>query len=122
VFGKLGSQQEKTFMKKLMVPVGFLVCLVASVSVLAAEPSPTPAPHGGKNVRAKMETPPRAKAVGVQNQDPTRNGQVNTSTALSPLNVDSMGVGVQFDLNPPKKTGPKKPPKNSNEEQAAGDE
>lgn len=103
-------------MKKLGVTICFSF-LLASVSVIAAEPSPTPsaAPKGGKNVRGKLEEPKSAKPVGVQNQDPTQNGRVNTSTALSPLNENSMGVGIQFDLSRPKKTAPKKVDKNQDD-------
>jgi hypothetical protein len=82
--------------------------LSASAAAFAAGPSPTPSPVGGKNVRGKMEEPKRAKPVGVQAADPTQNGKVNTSTALSPMNANSMGAGVQFDLSRPKKTAPKK--------------
>jgi hypothetical protein len=111
-------------MKKFAILIS--ISLLASASLIAAsgaaetaaagaaEPSPTPS-HGqvsGKNVRAKMEEPKRAKPVGVQNQDPTQNGRPNTSTALSPLNENSMGVGVQFDLSRPKKAAPKKADKN----------
>lgn len=103
-------------MKKFAVLIS--VSLLVSASLIAvngaaegtAGPSPTPSPGqvGGRNVRAKLEEPKRAKPVGVQNQDPTQNGRPNTSTALSPLNVNSMGVGVQFDLSRPKKVAPKK--------------
>jgi hypothetical protein len=102
-------------MKKLIVSVGFSL-LLASVTVLAAEPSPTPAPQGGKNVKTKVEQPKRSKPVGVQAQDPTQNGRVNTSGALSPMNANSMGAGIQFDITPPKKIGPKKSSKKNAEE------
>ncbi|MFL5815053.1 MAG: hypothetical protein ACJ763_15865 [Bdellovibrionia bacterium] len=103
-----------------MMKFNVLVCVsVLSVSALALaaapSPSPSPAAPGGRNVRAKMGEPKHAKPVGVQAADPTQNGKVNTSTALSPINANSMGLGVQFDLNPPKKTAPKKADKDAEE-------
>jgi hypothetical protein len=90
-----------------------IVALLASAQMLcvcaeAVEPSPSPAPNGGKSVTTQVETPKKAKPVGVQAQDPTQNGRVNTSGALSPINANSIGAGVQFDLTPPKKVAPKK--------------
>jgi hypothetical protein len=97
---------------KVLVTVSVLSL---SAAAFAVEPSPSPAPMGGKNVRAKMDEPKRAKAVGVRAADPSQNGRPNTSGALSPLNENSMGAGVQFDITPPKKTAPKKAPKNDEE-------
>lgn len=94
-------------MKNFKMTVSLSV-LMASAAVFAAEPSPAPSSAGGKNVRGNMEQPKKAKPVGVQAADPTQNGKVNTSTALSPINASSMGVGIQFDLSRPKKTTPVK--------------
>lgn len=102
---------------KIKTAVSLSISLISFVAVaaIAAEPSPAPSSEGGKNVRAKMEEPKHAKPVGVQAADPTQNGKVNTSTALSPMNANSMGAGVQFDLSRPKKTAPKKDVKSDEE-------
>jgi hypothetical protein len=105
----------KNMKQKGIVSLSVLVLSLSTAAAFAVEPSPGPSSEGGKNVRAKMEEPKKAKPVGVQAADPTQNGKVNTSTALSPMNANSMGVGVQFDLSRPKKTAPKKDVKSEEE-------
>jgi hypothetical protein len=90
----------------MMVGALSLGFAMADETIPATHPSPAATSQGGKNVRAKIEEPKKSRPVGVRAADPSQNGKVNTSGALSPLNESSMGAGIQIDLGRPKKVVP----------------